>query len=195
MLIVFLFHLHTARILTKQFLIPFLLGLKFNLITILPLLFAGIILLLKKAVFLGKFAMFISGLLGLGGLFSFGQFAGIGGLGGIGGIGGIHRPPLFGGGPGFGVPHDSLSGGYYKGDDTFKSFNNYYELATTEKEPNYMDGFYNYEKKIVQEKSSKVFDKEPKVPDEQLQQQQQEQQQQQQSSRANAYRSFAWKTI
>lgn len=120
--------------------------------------------------------MFLSGLLGLGGLFSFGQFAGVG----------VHRPPIFGGGfgggPGFGIPHDTLSGGYFKGDDTFKSLSNYYELATTEKEPQYLDGFYNYEKKVMQEKSSKVFDKEPKAPEEQ-------------SSRANAYRSFAWKTI
>lgn len=171
-----------ARILAKQFLLPFLLGLKFNLVTILPLIFAGIILLLKKAVFLGKFAMFISGILGLGGLFSFGQFSGIG----------VQRPPIFGGGigshggPGFGIHHDSLSGGYFKGDDSFKSLNNFYELATTEQEPTYLDTFYNYEKKILQEKSSKVFDKEPKVPEEQTPAS---------SSRSNSYRSFAWKTI
>lgn len=133
--------------------------------------------------------MFITGVLGLGGLF--GSFGGLGGLGGgHGGFGGFgqfagigpHRPGLFaGGGPGLGVPHDSLSGGYYKADDAFKSLQNYYELATTEKEPQYLDSFYNYEKKIIQEKSGKA-DKEPKDSEEL-------------SSRANGYRSFAWKTI
>lgn len=180
-----------ARILTKQFILPFLLGLKFNLMTILPLLFAGIILLLKKAVFLGKFALFITGLLGFGNLLSFGQFGGVnsffqtpfrpfgshgplgdsfvGGPGGIGGIGGV------GGGGG-------LGGGYYKSASPSAPIT-FHEFATTEKELPYADQFYNFEKKILHSKSTeKSFEKEAKEPINE------------QSGRTNTYRNFVWQS-
>ncbi|XP_052863716.1 uncharacterized protein LOC128270357 [Anopheles cruzii] len=90
----------TARILTKSFVVPFLLGLKFNLATLLPLVFGGLILLSKKALILGKIALFLSGMFGYGSFFapSFGGFGGYGGGfgGGFGGGGGHH------GGYGFG---------------------------------------------------------------------------------------------
>lgn len=185
-----------ARILTKQFILPFLLGLKFNLMTILPLLFAGIILLLKKAVFLGKFALFITGLLGFGNLFSFGQFGGVnsfyptpfrpfgnqpgplgplgdsfvGGPGGIGGIGGVGGGGLGGG------------GGYYKSASPSASIT-FHEFATTEKELPYADQFYNFEKKILHNKSAeKSLEKEAKEPINE------------QSGRASTYRNFVWQS-
>lgn len=164
--------------------------------TILPLLFAGIILLLKKAVFLGKFAMFITGLLGFGNLLSIGQFGGInsyqqphrpfgGGIGG--GIGGHHHGSGGGGGGGFGSLSDSfggggLSGGYYKSGASVA----YNEFATTEKEPQFADQFYNFEKKILQNKSEKTFtnvnEKETKIPTPE------------QSGRSNSYRNFVWQS-
>eukprot|EP00099_Drosophila_melanogaster_P028066 NP_731058.1 osiris 10 [Drosophila melanogaster] len=67
----------TGRVLTKQYLLPFLLGLKFNLVALVPLIFAGICLLLKKSLFLVKLAIYVSSFLGLGGI--------VGGLGGLGG--------------------------------------------------------------------------------------------------------------
>ncbi|KAH8295182.1 hypothetical protein KR018_008379 [Drosophila ironensis] len=71
----------TGRLLAKQYLLPFLLGLKFNLVALVPLLFAGICLLLKKSLFLVKLAVYVSSFLGLGGVF--------GSLGGLsGGFGG-----------------------------------------------------------------------------------------------------------
>ncbi|XP_062124153.1 uncharacterized protein LOC133837419 [Drosophila sulfurigaster albostrigata] len=76
----------TGRLLAKQYLLPFLLGLKFNLVALVPLLFAGICLLLKKSLFLAKLAIYVSSFLGLGGV-----------LGSLGGLGGG-----FGGGGGFG---------------------------------------------------------------------------------------------
>lgn len=65
-----------ARIMTKKFVVPFLLGLKFNLATLLPLILGAIILISKKAAFLSKLALFISGLFGIGGIYSLG--AGLG---------------------------------------------------------------------------------------------------------------------
>lgn len=160
--------------------------------TILPLLFAGILLLLKKAVFLGKFALFITGILGFGNLFSVGQFGGInsffptpfrpfgnhhgplgdsfgGGIGGVGGIGG-------GGGGG------GLTGGYYKSASPSAPIT-FHEFATTEKDLQFADQFYNFEKKILQNKSTeKSFEKEPQT------------QMDKQSGRANTYRNFVWQS-
>lgn len=140
-----------------------------------PLIFAGLLLLLKKAAFLGKLALFVSGLLGFSGLFSIGDFSGVNHHH-------HHRPPFFGSSGGLGGGgvhfgdhhHDTLSGGYYK--------SNVFEYATTEKDPQFADTFYNYEKKLLQNKSDKIFDKEPKTTTEQ-------------TARANSYRSFVWKTL
>lgn len=164
--------------------------------TILPLLFAGILLLLKKAVFLGKFALFITGLLGFGNLFSVGQFGGInsfyptpfrpfggqhgplgdsvlGGIGGIGGIGGVGA----GGGGGGG-----LSGGYYKSASPSAPIS-FHDFPTTEKELQYADQFYNFEKKILQNKSTeKSFQKEAKA------------QTTEPTGQANTYRNFVWQS-
>lgn len=143
-----------------------------------PLLFAGIILLLKKAVFLGKFALFITGLLGFGGLLSFGSFGGVnqhhphrpfGGHGAGGGLG------TFGG---FGQ-HDSISGGYYKSVEQ-----NSANFATIDQDPLYADKFYDYEKKLLQNKSDKLFDKEPKVPTTPMIVEP--------TPRTKSYRSFVW---
>ncbi|XP_058115847.1 uncharacterized protein LOC131287152 [Anopheles ziemanni] len=77
----------TARILTKSFVVPFLLGLKFNLATLLPLVFGGLILLSKKALILGKIALFLSGMFGYGSLLTPAIAGGFGGFGGYGGFG------------------------------------------------------------------------------------------------------------
>lgn len=158
--------------------------------TILPLLFAGIILLLKKAVFLGKFAMFITGVLGFGNLLSIGQFNGVnyqpnrpfgfGGFGGGLGGGSHHHHGSFGplsdsGSYGSG----GLSGGYYKSSGAPISFN---EFATTEKDPPFADQFYNFEKKMLSNKSDKSFEKDPKLPIAE------------QSGRSNTHRNFVWQS-
>lgn len=144
-------------------------------------------LLLKKAMFLGKFAMFITGLLGFGNLLSLGgQFGGFGGLGGIG----VQPNRPFGGGFGggglgsFGNHHhqggfnDGLGGGYYKhSGGNPVTFN---EFSLSEKDPQYADQFYNYEKKLLQTKSDKLFEKDPKTATSE------------QPGRANSQRSFVW---
>lgn len=162
--------------------------------TILPLLFAGIILLLKKAVFLGKFAMFITGVLGFGNLLSIGQFNGVNyqpnrPFGGFGGFGGGGLGGGFGGGGahhhgGFGPLSDSyggggLSGGYYKSSGAPISFN---DFVTTEKDPQFADQFYNFEKKMLSNKSDKSFEKDSKLPITE------------QSGRSNTQRNFVWQT-
>lgn len=60
-----------------------------------PLLFAGICLLLKKSLFLAKLAIYVSSFLGFGGVLGTlgglgGGFGGFGGIGGLGGIGGAN---------------------------------------------------------------------------------------------------------
>lgn len=146
--------------------------------------------------------MFVTGILGFGGLFSLGQFGGVnqhhhvhrpfGGHGGHGGLGGGGGGGggLGGGGGGFGShfgglggglgQNDPVSGGYYKNYDP-----HFHEFATTEGDPLYSDQFYNYEKKQIQSKADKVFDKEPKATTTAASVQ----------PRVNSQRSFGWKTI
>lgn len=130
--------------------------------------------------------MFITGLLGFGNLLSIGQFSGVNYQQphrpfGIGGAGGGHHG-------GFGPLSDSygsgglnggLSGGYYKSSSAPIAFN---EFVTTEKDPQFADQFYNFEKKILQNKSEKSFDKEPKLTTAD------------QSGRSNTYRNFVWQS-
>ncbi|XP_055850376.1 uncharacterized protein LOC129914950 [Episyrphus balteatus] len=108
----------SAKILTKQYLLPMLLGFKFNLVVFIPILFGLIVLFLKKSLFLVKVAMYISSILGVGGAASLGSPFGFGG-GVSGGVGGGWPPIL----PGFGAPgaglypaKDSLSSNYQSSD-------------------------------------------------------------------------------
>ncbi|XP_073820274.1 osiris 10a [Musca autumnalis] len=75
----------TARILTKQYVLPFLLGLKFNLVALVPVLFTIICLLLKKSLFIVKLVIYISSLLGVGGV--------AGTISSLGGWGSLFAPP------------------------------------------------------------------------------------------------------
>lgn len=121
--------------------------------------------------------MFITGVLGFSNLFQVGQFSGINNFvpqfkpPPLGGFGGIHN--TFGGNP--------LNGGYYKSSPA-DQLDSYHEFATTEKDLPYADQFYNFEKKkILQNKSDKSFDKEPKVPIEE-------------AAASNTYRNFVWQS-
>ncbi|KAG7190703.1 hypothetical protein KM043_006780 [Ampulex compressa] len=60
----------TGRQLTRHLLLPLLLGFKFNLASLIPLLFGFLLLVTKKALLLTKIALFVSGLLGWNSLFS-----------------------------------------------------------------------------------------------------------------------------
>lgn len=176
---------HAARILTRQFVVPFLLGIKFNLMTILPLLFAGIILLLKKALYLGKFAMFITGLLGVENLFSFGQFGQFGGVNSF-----FNQPPILNR-PFVGNPHGpygdqfggthGLTGGYYKSSNLNEP-TALHEFPTTDKDLQFADQFYNFEKKMLKNKVDKNHDKEVKTT------------LTGQNGRSNTYRNFVWQS-
>ncbi|XP_076631792.1 uncharacterized protein LOC143346952 [Colletes latitarsis] len=59
-----------GRQMMRHLLIPFLLGFKFNLASLIPLLFGVLLLVTKKALLLTKVALFVSGLLGWNSLFS-----------------------------------------------------------------------------------------------------------------------------
>ncbi|XP_076241761.1 uncharacterized protein LOC143183876 [Calliopsis andreniformis] len=59
-----------GRLMMRHLLVPFLLGFKFNLASLIPLLFGFLLLLTKKALLLTKIALIISGLLGWNTLFS-----------------------------------------------------------------------------------------------------------------------------
>ncbi|XP_061401450.1 uncharacterized protein LOC133337215 [Musca vetustissima] len=81
----------TARILTKQYVLPFLLGLKFNLVALVPILFTVICLLLKKSLFIAKIVVYISSVLGVGGVA--GAISSFGAGGGWGSLFGPSIPP------------------------------------------------------------------------------------------------------
>ncbi|XP_076382682.1 uncharacterized protein LOC143260587 [Megalopta genalis] len=59
-----------GRQMVRHLLVPFLLGFKFNLVSLVPLLFGFLLLVTKKALILTKLALFVSGLLGWNSLFS-----------------------------------------------------------------------------------------------------------------------------
>ncbi|XP_050460814.1 uncharacterized protein LOC126856394 [Cataglyphis hispanica] len=59
-----------GRQLTRHILLPFLLGFKFNLASLIPLMFGFLLIVTKKALLLTKVALFLSGLLGWNTLFS-----------------------------------------------------------------------------------------------------------------------------
>ncbi|XP_030768094.1 uncharacterized protein LOC115891693 [Sitophilus oryzae] len=64
----------TGRLLARQFLVPLLLGFKFNIGTLLPIIFGTLVLIAKKAVLLSKIALIVSSALGLGSLlFNYGN--------------------------------------------------------------------------------------------------------------------------
>ncbi|RLU18750.1 hypothetical protein DMN91_009107 [Ooceraea biroi] len=60
----------TGRQLTRHLLLPFLLGFKFKLASLIPLMFGFLLIVTKKALLLTKMALFVSGLLGWNTLFS-----------------------------------------------------------------------------------------------------------------------------
>lgn len=62
----------SGRQMMRHLLIPFLLGFKFNLASLIPLLFGFLLILTKKALLLTKVALVISGLLGWNSLLSAG---------------------------------------------------------------------------------------------------------------------------
>nr|CAI5869980.1 unnamed protein product [Callosobruchus analis] len=65
----------TARLLARQFLVPCLLGLKFNVSSLIPIIFGVLALLAKKAVVIGKLALILTSGIGLASVF----FGGAGG--------------------------------------------------------------------------------------------------------------------
>ncbi|XP_014212824.1 uncharacterized protein LOC106642527 [Copidosoma floridanum] len=87
--------LGTGRLLIRQLVLPFLLGFKFNVAALLPLLFGFLIVLTKKALLLTKVALFIAGLLGWNSLF--GGHNGPSSPGFVAnGAYGVHANPTFG---------------------------------------------------------------------------------------------------
>lgn len=159
-------------------------------VTIVPLIFAAIILLCKKAAFLGKFALFITGLLGFGSLFSLNGLAGgLSGLGGGfggglgGGLGSFGHKPIFSDGI-VHNDHGTLSGGYYKIDNPNEYRKVPQHANSDPRKEELVDNFYDYEKKVLLTDRNNPFKKEFKFKANEEQQQQQPE-----------YRAFTWKTV
>jgi hypothetical protein len=175
----------TARILTKQFVLPLLLGLKFKLASLLPLVFWILILLCKKGLFILKFGAFLSGILGFGSVFSLSGLLPHLALGA-----GLHQPSLLNvdglgafGHHGHHHHHqynDHLSSGYYKSPRD--------KLIPAETTENVVvvpqnDNFYDYEKKVyLNERTSKMHERDDTQFEDRSEQ------------NNNAYRNFAWQT-
>lgn len=84
-----------GRLIARQFLLPFLLGFKFNVATLIPIIFGLLALVAKKAVFLSKLGLIISTAIGLGALLFGSKYPPHTSAGGVGGAGGFN--PAFGG--------------------------------------------------------------------------------------------------
>lgn len=115
-------------------------------------------------------------MLGFGNLFSVGQF---------GGVNSLYQTPLrpfqYGSGlgdsfvGGGGIPGGIGAGGYYKSASPTAPVA-FHDFATTEKDLQYADQFYSFEKKLLQNKATeKSFETEPKI-------------------QANSYRNFVWQS-
>lgn len=127
--------------------------------TILPLILAGIILLVKKAAFLAKFGIFISGLFGFGSLFSAASLFGGYGGGGYGGYGYSGFKPHGGGFGSFSSAHTTLQDDHHLSDGYYKKSDNWQEssqIKTQQVKPDVVaeaqtlaDNFYDYEKKVL----------------------------------------------
>lgn len=127
---------------SRKFVLPFLLGLKFNLATLLPLILGAIILISKKAALLSKLALFISGLFGLGGIASFGALGAEGFGGGSGHGYGYYKPPYY---------QDPGHVGVYK----------ILENNTPRTQEEIGDHFYDYDKKhLLKDRSSRLYERE-----------------------------------
>lgn len=146
-------------------LLPFLLGLKFHIATLVPLVIAAFIFLAKKAAFVGKIALFLSGLLGSAGLFSPGFINPIG-HGSYGGYG--YRPSNH---HHHGGHHDYSDYGQYKNTD-FQDKN----------KQQLIDNFYEYEKKLNPIDPTKLYERESRLDDVGT------------SAKQIGYRNFAWQT-
>lgn len=143
--------LFTARIMSRKFVLPFLLGLKFNLATLMPLILGAIILISKKAAFLSKLALFISGFFSLGGgLASLGSYGGGYDGHGYGGGGqgyGYYKPPVF-------ADHGSLGGGHYK------VLESNTPRAEQQLQEQVNDHFYDYDKKhLLKDRASRLYER------------------------------------
>lgn len=115
---------------TKSFLLPFLLGFKFNLSLVLPILIGLLLIVGKKIVFISKLVLLLSGVFGWGV-----PFTGQGGLGYGQNHNYAHRP----------IFHD----GFYRGggfQDKESGRAHSYNVEVTEP-PYEFDRFYDYERK------------------------------------------------
>lgn len=119
---------------------------------LLPLILGAIILISKKAAFLSKLALFISGFFGVGGL-----AAGLGGLGaGFSGGGGFGH----GGHPGFGGGHFGHNPLYEGGLGSYKVLEN----NTPRNQEDNDDRFYDYDKKhLLKDRASRLYERESDV--------------------------------
>lgn len=165
----FMFYFSKGRVLTKQFLVPLLLGLKFNVVTLLPIIFGIIVLISKKAIFLIKILIFLSNLFGFGG---FG--------GSFGGLGGAASSPFFpqqfGGAGQYPYKQHSLSNSYQDDglselDDSFYKIKDNFEPGD---ESHRDDRFYDYDKEVYKPNDIK-FTRDPRYT-------------------SSAYQNIVWKT-
>lgn len=117
---------------------------RFNLVSLMPLILGAIILISKKAAFLSKLALFISGFFGLGSL------ATLGGIGNNLGYGG----GVYHGGGGYGYHQDSI---HHQHAGVYKVL----ESNTPRTQEEVLDHFYDYDKKhLLKDRSSRLYARE-----------------------------------
>lgn len=103
-----------GRLIVKRTILPLLLGLKLNIITLVPIVFGILIILIKKALVISKLALLVSTVLG----YNQHQYQhGLGALGSVYGGGGGH---LGGGGHIGGGGYDHLEDTLYKAHNKYR---------------------------------------------------------------------------
>lgn len=134
--------------------LPFLLGLKFNIAALLPIIIGIIILISKKVAFLSKLALFIINIFGAGGLIAATGFGPVHGGIGHGGIG--HG--------GYGFPGHGGLGAHYSGFKdhdpiVFRTEKSLQKLEETTTHP--QDHFYEYDKKqqLLRDRTSRLYER------------------------------------
>ena len=139
---------------TRKFVLPLLLGIKFNLATLLPLILGLIILISKKAAWLSKLALFISGLFGLGGIFTLGSLGG--GGGGFGGGFGGGYPAVYPYYPQPFIPHDS--GVHQQFASPYKIIQE--STPRSEQEQLAEDHFYDFDNQhLLKDRASRLYER------------------------------------
>lgn len=152
----YLNELFSARLLTNHLLVPFLLGLKLNLSSFLPIIFGVLIILAKKSMLLLKIAFIASSVFGQGGYPPGGvygtNFLGGGYGGGLGGYG--YKNYKY---QQHNEPYVHSNTGYSGFHDVYDKTDAYDKIESNQESTDVQDKFYDFEKNQLRKTKALSF--------------------------------------